>query len=72
MARDEGVMEFLIAAWGDDGEECSFSFLDPLLLAAMEIAEGKGAWEEKWMTLGGKTRISLRLDFYSVNAMYLI
>ena len=62
-ARDEGVMGFLITAWGDDGEECLFSFLDPLLLAAMEIAEGKGAWEEKWMALKGESGDILKARF---------
>jgi hexosaminidase len=50
-ARKENLPGFLLTAWGDDGEECLFSFLDPLLLATMEIAEGNGAWEEKWLTL---------------------
>jgi len=55
-AREEGVMGFLVTAWGDDGEECLFSFLYPLILAAMEYAEGRGEWEEKWLALSGESR----------------
>ncbi|HDD34261.1 MAG TPA: beta-N-acetylhexosaminidase [Thermofilaceae archaeon] len=55
-AREEGVMGFMVTAWGDDGEECLFSFLYPLILAAMEYAEGKGEWEEKWLALSGEGR----------------
>ncbi|MCS7201727.1 MAG: beta-N-acetylhexosaminidase [Dictyoglomus sp.] len=50
-AKKEKLPGFLITAWGDDGSECLFSFLDPLILAGMEIAEGNGEWEEKWMAL---------------------
>lgn len=50
-AKKENLPGFLLTAWGDDGEECLFSFLDPLLLATMEIAEGNGKWEEKWLAL---------------------
>jgi hexosaminidase len=50
-ARETDLPGFLITAWGDDGEECLFSFLEPLLLAAMEIGEGDGRWQEKWMAL---------------------
>lgn len=53
-AKDESVEGFLITAWGDDGSECLFSFLNPLLLASMEIAEGLGNWEEKWIALTGE------------------
>jgi len=55
-AREAGISGFLITAWGDDGEECLFSLLEPLLLASMEIAEGSGSWEEKWMALSGESR----------------
>ncbi|MGQ9479309.1 MAG: beta-N-acetylhexosaminidase [Thermoproteota archaeon] len=55
-ARKEGVYGFMLTAWGDDGEECLFSFLDPLILACMEYAEGNGEWEEKWMALTGEPR----------------
>jgi hexosaminidase len=50
-ARETDVEGFLVTAWGDDGEECLFSFLEPLLLASMEMAEGTGRWEEKWLAL---------------------
>ncbi|MEM4868707.1 MAG: beta-N-acetylhexosaminidase [Ignisphaera sp.] len=53
-AREEGVEGFLITAWGDDGAECLFSFLEPLLLASIEIAEGTGEWEDKWVSLIGE------------------
>lgn len=59
-SREEGVSGFLITAWGDDGEECLFSFLEPLMLAAVEIAEGKGEWQEKWMTIKGESKDALR------------
>jgi len=50
----ESVLGFLVTAWGDDGEECLFSFLYPLILATMEYAEGNGKWEEKWIKLTGE------------------
>lgn len=53
-AREEGLSGFMVTAWGDDGEECLFSFLDPLILACMEYAEGNGKWEEKWSVLTGE------------------
>jgi hexosaminidase len=53
-AREEGIDGFLITAWGDDGSECLYSFLDPLILAAMEYAEGGGNWEDKWVALTGE------------------
>jgi hypothetical protein len=59
-ARDEGIFGFLITAWGDDGCECLLSYLRPLLLISMEIAEGKGNWEEtwldKWVALTGENK----------------
>ena len=55
-AREEGVKGFMVTAWGDDGEECLYSFLYPLILAAMEFAEGSGEWEEKWLALSGEPR----------------
>ncbi len=55
-AREEGIKGFMVTAWGDDGEECLFSFLYPLILAAMEYAEGSGEWEEKWLALSGEPR----------------
>lgn len=54
-AREEGVKGFMVTAWGDDGEECLYSFLYPLILASMEYAEGKGSWEEKWLALSGES-----------------
>lgn len=53
-AAEEGIEGFLVTAWGDDGEECLFSFLDPLVLAAMEIAEGNGEWQKKWLAISGE------------------
>lgn len=53
-AKEEGLPGFLVTAWGDDGEECLFSFLEPLLLAAVEMAEGDGRWQEKWMAIAGE------------------
>ncbi|MGC9172815.1 beta-N-acetylhexosaminidase [Athalassotoga sp.] len=53
-ARDENLPGFMVTSWGDDGQECLFSFLNPLILATMEIAEGNGRWEEKWMALSGE------------------
>lgn len=53
-AREKGLGGFLITAWGDDGEECLFSYLMPLILASMEIAEGTGDWEAKWIRLSGE------------------
>lgn len=53
-AREEKLRGFMVTAWGDDGEECLFSFLDPLILACMEYAEGVDKWEEKWSILTGE------------------
>ena len=53
-ARERGLLGFLITAWGDDGEECLFTYLTPLLLASMEYAEGSGNWEAKWLRLSGE------------------
>lgn len=60
-ARAEGLSGFLLTAWGDDGEECLFSFLDPLILACMEYAEGNGEWEEKWSVLTGESKEILEI-----------
>ncbi|MCI4437783.1 MAG: beta-N-acetylhexosaminidase, partial [Ignisphaera sp.] len=54
--EDQSVIGFLVTAWGDDGSECLFTYLNPLILAAMEIAEGSGSWEEKWIALTGEDR----------------
>jgi len=63
--NDPSVEGFLITAWGDDGSECLFQYLDPLILASMEIAEGSGEWEEKWMALTGEAKevLEIRKDF---------
>lgn len=53
-AKKLKTLGFLVTAWGDDGEECLFKFLYPLILASMEIAEGNGRWEEKWLALSGE------------------
>ena len=53
-AKEEDVFGFLLTAWGDDGEECLFSLLKPLILAAMEIAEGTGNWQRKWLAISGE------------------
>ncbi len=55
-AKKEKLPGFLLTSWGDDGAECLYSFLDPLILATMEIAEGNGKWEEKWLALKGEGR----------------
>jgi len=59
-AKETDITGFLITAWGDDGEECLFSLLEPLLLASMEIAEGNGRWEEKWVALTGESKEVLK------------
>lgn len=53
-AVEEEISGFLLTAWGDDGEECLFSLLNPLILAAMELAEGGGDWLKKWRALSGE------------------
>lgn len=60
-SKEENLFGFLITAWGDDGEECLFSFLDPLILASMEIAEGNGDWEEKWLSFSGEDKSILKV-----------
>lgn len=59
-AREREVFGFMVTAWGDDGEECLFSFLTPLILASMEIAEGSGEWEKKWIALSGESEAVLK------------
>lgn len=59
-AKEENVYGFLVTVWGDDGWECLFSFLDPLILASMEIAEGNGKWEEKWKAITGESEDILK------------
>ncbi|MEM1506932.1 MAG: beta-N-acetylhexosaminidase [Candidatus Bathyarchaeia archaeon] len=59
-AAEENIEGFLVTAWGDDGEECLFSLLDPLILAAMELAEGHGNWERKWLAISGENDEILR------------
>jgi len=59
-AREAEITGFLITAWGDDGEKCLFSRLEPLLLASIEIAEGSGRWEEKWTALSGENIEALK------------
>ncbi len=53
-AKERKLGGFLITAWGDDGEECLFTYLTPLILASMEIAEGTGDWEAKWIRLSSE------------------
>jgi len=60
-AKEEGVFGFLVTAWGDDGEECLFSLLYPLILAAIEFAEGNGEWEDKWMKLTRESEDILKI-----------
>ena len=55
-AKEEKLPGFMVTSWGDDGQECLFSFLNPLILATMEIAEGNGEWEEKWSALSGENK----------------
>jgi len=55
-AREENLPGFLVTAWGDDGWECLFSHLEPLLLAAVEIAEANGKWQQKWMAISGEDK----------------
>jgi hexosaminidase len=50
-AKKENLPGFLLTAWGDDGAECLYSYLNPLILATIEIAEGKENWEEKYKAL---------------------
>ncbi len=47
-AKEENLHGFLVTSWGDDGQECLFTFLNPLILATMEMAEGDEKWEKKW------------------------
>jgi hypothetical protein len=54
--EDLSVEGFLVTAWGDDGSECLFEYLYPLIMASMEIAEGKGEWEEKWVAITSESR----------------
>lgn len=64
-AAEEDLPGFLLTAWGDDGEECLFSLLKPLILAAMEIAEGNGEWLKKWQAISGEDEktVEARLMF---------
>jgi len=59
-ARQEKLPGYMVTAWGDDGEECLFSFVEPLLVACAEAGEGNAAWEDKWIMLSGEPREVLR------------
>jgi len=54
-AKTKGIQGFLVTAWGDDGQECLFSFLYPLLVATIELAEGDGKWEESFIILSDES-----------------
>jgi len=73
-ARKFGLKGFLVTSWGD---ECLFSFLKPLILACMEIAEGNGKWEDKWIALSGETYDVLKVrklfgDTNMVNELWTV
>lgn len=55
VAREEGVPGFLLTSWGDDGAECLYASVEPLILAAMEMAQGNTKWEDKWRVLSGES-----------------
>jgi hexosaminidase len=59
-AKKKGLKGFMVTAWGDDGSECLYSLLNPLLLASMEAAEGDGNWEKKWLVLSGESEQILK------------
>jgi len=59
-AKEEKLPGYLVTAWGDDGEECLFSFLEPLLLACAEAGEGNRDWEDKWVSLTGESKEVLK------------
>jgi hexosaminidase len=63
-AAEEEITGFLLTAWGDDGEECLFSLLDPLILATMEIAEGNGDWQRKWLAISGEDESTLKARLF--------
>ena len=71
---DRKIMGFMTTSWGDDGAECLYSHVEPLLLATMEIAEGNGRWKEKWLKLSGESRkvLEARIDFGRPGAGYSI
>ncbi|MFH1422045.1 MAG: beta-N-acetylhexosaminidase [Planctomycetota bacterium] len=64
-AREHKVPGFLITSWGDNGAECMYKSVEPLLLAAAEAAHGNLNWEEKWVALSGENEkiITLRRMF---------
>jgi hexosaminidase len=55
-ARKKKLMGFVLTAWGDDGSECLFSFLDPIILLGIEAAESvdTSRWKQKWSRLTGE------------------
>lgn len=59
-AKEEGLPGYMVTAWGDDGEECLFSFLEPLLLACAEVGDGNTNWEDKWIVLSGESKDVLK------------
>jgi len=59
--KEKNVVGFLVTSWGDDGAECMYSSIEPLIVATMEIAEGKGNWENKWLTYSGEKKEILEL-----------
>ena len=74
-AKEEGLPGFLITTWGiEDVAECLYSFLDPLILASMEIAEGNGKWEEKWMAISHESEdiLKARITFGEPEISHMI
>jgi hexosaminidase len=68
----EDINGFLLTSWGDDGQECLFSFLDPLILAMTEYAGGnekEDAWKEKWQALTSESDevVNVRESFGKAN-----
>lgn len=47
-AKQEKLQGYMITAWGDMGQECLFSYLNPLILASADIFSSQEKWEEKF------------------------
>ncbi len=64
-AKNKGINSYMVTSWGDDGQECLFSFLPPMLVATAEYACGNNNWEESWKKLAEESE-----DAFAVRVMF--
>lgn len=53
-ALKEKLPGYMITAWGDRGQECLFSFLNPLIMASADFTSEPSKWPLKYSILSGE------------------